>query len=638
MEDKEKILIIDDEIGPREALRMILKDRHIVKTASDAEEGLRLLSEDVFGIVILDIRMPRIDGITALKEIKSLYNETEVIMVTAYASVETARRAIQLGAIDYLIKPFDKDEVTKIVEKGVQKRNQRIEQKEEQVRLRDLVHERTKELQITEKMLRELFENANDGIIIMDEKGRIVDINQKACEIYGYRKEEMKGKNVEMLEFGENGRLLKERIRRLLNGEAMVFETEHTKKDGTNVIIEVSEKAIQIDGNVLIQSFQRDITERKKLQEQLSHSQKMESIGTLAGGIAHDFNNILTAILGYTEMVKGKFSDDDTFYKYINIIEKSAQKGTSLARKLLTVSRKEKLDLKDVDMNVIIEETLDILKRVIAKSIDIEFNLEEQLPKIKADPTHIQQVIMNLALNARDAMPGGGTLNIQTERVSRKQGALHGFRSDSDFVKLAVSDTGKGINGDIQRKIFDPFFTTKEAGKGTGLGLYMVHTIVKNHRGYVHLDSMMNRGTTFNIYLPVVEEGSGETEVLTEQDLSGTSMILVIDDERSIRALVKDMLEPLGYKVRAAASGKEGINIYKDHKDEIAIVLLDMIMPKMNGTEVFRRLQSIDPNVKVVLCSGYGHEDHTLNSNVKGFVQKPFNMKTLGTVIKNALN
>ncbi len=500
----------------------------------------------------------------------------------------------------------------------------------------------------TEELSRfkKIIDSAFDIITFTDENGRIVYVNRAFEELTGYSKAEISGKGLFALNEDIYSEDFYSRIfDSIRSGRPWMGELVNRKKNGEEFIVSSVVFPVYADSGRIVNfvSIQRDITEEKKLYEQLLRAQKMEAIGTLAGGIAHDFNNILTAVLGYAEVIKHKISKYDPIYKGIDIIERSAQQGAALAGRILGITRKEKLELKPVDINSIIRETFDILNRSIPKEINIELNLKERVPPIKADPVQIQQVVMNLAINAKDAMPDGGTLRIETDRVGRENGAANGIPSEGGFVKLSVSDTGEGIDSDLQSRVFDPFFTTKETGKGTGLGLYIIHSIVTNHGGYINLYSEPGKGTRFNIYFPEYRGRAGDTEVFEEDELAGSGLILVIDDDRNIRELGTDLLESLGYTVLTAANGMEGISLFRERKDEIRAVILDMIMPRMSGSEVFQRLQSMDPDVKVILCSGYSHEGlagikELLDSGVKGFVQKPFTRKTIATALKQVLS
>ncbi len=608
MDTLNKILIIDDELSPREALRMILKDIYSVKTASSAEEGLRIISEDhQYSVAILDIKMPSMDGITALREIKKIQKDIEVVMVTAYASLETAQKAIQYGALDYLIKPFDHKDVLQIVEKGINKRNAAIEQLQKQMNLEKLVHKRTKELEITEKLLKTLYENANDGIIIMDKNGFIINANQQASKIHGYEEGQLLGMNIESLETDMRKSLFKERLTRLLNGEALIFETEHCRKDETKVNLEISSKAIEIDEDLLIQSMLRDISEKKRLHAQLLYSQKMESIGTLAGGIAHDFKNILTSILGNADLIVSKYKDNlsPDVLKRLESIESSIKIGSSLVSNLLDFARRGPLEIVSLNINTAIEETINILSRILS-NIEIIKELDHSIPVVKADRSKINQVMINLLINARDAMPRGGKIMVKTGLVKLSSSFLQ-IQADikkGNYIHLCVKDTGTGIAGEKINSIFEPFYTTKEEGKGTGLGLSIVYGIIKEFNGYITVDSNIGEGTTFNIYLPV-----------------STVKILVIDDEIPVLELIKGVILNSGYDVEVFNDINQFYNYYRKTYQKTDIVLVDTVMPFMDANKLIMDLKSLKPQIKIIALTGF--DQHSLDIKVDRILEKP---------------
>lgn len=488
-----------------------------------------------------------------------------------------------------------------------------------------------------------VIESAFDSIIITDYEGVITYVNSAFEKITGYSKEEVIGKKTILLESDyQDSQFYGDLWNTIKSGNTWKGEFINKRKNGEIYYTSAVIFPIEFNNKVYFASIQRDITQEKKLYEQLLRAQKMEAIGTLAGGIAHDFNNLLTAVLGYSEIMMGSIKEGDPFYKPVNIIHSAAEKGAELAKKILTITRKEKMEMKPVDINEIVNNCIDLLQRSIPKNIEIITNLKKDIPKFQADPSQIQQVIMNLTVNARDAMPDGGKLIIETSLVGSENGAANGIPFDKGgFIKLSVSDTGVGMDRETQRKVFDPFFTTKETGKGTGLGLYIVHSIVSNHKGYINLYSEPGRGTRFNIYLPITKASDIE-ETEQEIDLRGEGTILVIDDEENMRELCKDILEPLGYNVVLSSDGEEGLKTFREIKESVSLVILDMIMPKVSGSEVFQALRSIKPDVKVILCSGYSHEgfagiDKLLKSGASGFIQKPFTTKTLAISIKKAL-
>jgi len=495
------------------------------------------------------------------------------------------------------------------------------------------------------RRFQQVISSAFDVIVITDADGYIIYANPAFEIVTGYLKEEYMGKKTNILKSGYHDKdFYKNLWNTIKAGDIWKGEFINKKKNGETYYASSVIFPIYSEGDVHYASIQRDVTHEKKLYEQLLRAQKMEAIGTLAGGIAHDFNNLLTAILGYSEIMLGMTKEGEPFHRPATIINNAAQKGADMAKKILMVTRKEKMEAKPVNINEIIHNSMELLQRSIPKNIEIVINLKEDIPQIMADPSQMQQVIMNLAVNARDAMQDGGRLIIETDVVGTENGAANGIPDSKGggFIKLSVSDTGTGMDTETQRKIFDPFFTTKETGKGTGLGLYIVHSVISNHGGYVNLYSEPNKGTRFNIYLPITK--TIDIEESDEADnIMGSETILVIDDEANVRELCKDMLEPLGYTVLLAGSGSDGINIFRAMKDKISLVIIDMIMPKMGGSEVFQALKTIKPDIKVVLCSGYSHEgfagiDKLLKSGASGFVQKPFTRHSIAQAIKKALS
>ncbi len=494
------------------------------------------------------------------------------------------------------------------------------------------------------RRFKEIIDSAFDLIVVTDRAGSIVYVNRIFEKVTGYRMEEIVSKNLAVLKSDMQPDEEYERLwHTILSGNHWRGELINKKKNGESFITSTVAFPIYTEGEIShFVCIQRDITEEKKLYEQLLRAQKMEAIGTLAGGIAHDFNNIMSIILGYSEILKEMVSEDSSLYRPIDVIEKAAQRGASLATKILTVVKKERMEQKVVNLNTIVMDTLEILQRSIPREIEIRVQLDEEIPPVKADPAQLQQVIINLALNARDAMPEGGVLTIATSKVGNSYGASNGITSEEGFVRLTVSDTGVGIEKDLQSRVFDPFFTTKDKKAGTGLGLYIVHSIVTNHGGYINLYSEPGKGSRFNIYLPVYRGPEEEEEEITLDTLKGSETVLVIDDEEELLNLTVDLLEPMGYKVITANGGKEGISLYRERKDEIDLVVLDMVMPKMSGREVFQRLKEINPQVRVLICSGYTEEGYTgikelLAQGASGFVQKPFTRLSIAREIRKAL-
>ncbi len=520
-----------------------------------------------------------------------------------------------------------------------------IEQQKKQLeiysfQLKGMVEDRTKELRKSEQWHKSLFENATDGVVVLDKNGNIMNANEKAAEIHGFKREELVGASCAILDREEKREVMAERMRRLLAGESLVFETKHKKKDGATMFIEVSSKAIPIEDDVFIQCFHRDITEKKKTQEHLLQSQKLESIGVLAGGIAHDFNNILTAMLGYTELIRRESETNEKIIKSVNIIESAARRAGRMISQLLDFSRKNVYEVLPLNVNDVVNDTVRLLERVIDKKISITLKLDDNLPLIEGDVNQMEQVIMNLLVNARDAMPEGGRILIETNAVVSGDGTsdMPSYIPAGQYVLLKVSDTGMGIPQEIREKIFEPFFTTKERGKGTGLGLSMVYGVVSEHKGYITVQSVLKEGTAFNVYLPVSQRVVQIEKGQTPYSVEGHETVLVVDDEEAILNFIKESLEIYGYNVLATTDPVDALDMFKKAPDNISLVITDIVMPLMNGRELAKEMKAIKPGVRILEISGYtGYVDEGEDKST-GFVQKPFESLYLLSTVRKILD
>jgi two-component system cell cycle sensor histidine kinase/response regulator CckA len=383
-----------------------------------------------------------------------------------------------------------------------------------------------------------------------------------------------------------------------------------------------------------------DITEKKRLRAELQHAQKLEAIGTLAGGIAHDFNNLLTGIQGNVSLVLLNIDSMHPHYERLKNIEKQVESGARLTSHLLGYARKGKYEVKPFDLNQLVEETSETFSRT-RKQIEIHRDLAGDLYATEADYGQIEQVLLNLLVNSADAMSSGGDLFLKTMNVTHKDitGKLYKPKP-GDYVMLTLTDSGMGMDNKTMERIFDPFFTTKEMGRGTGLGLASAYGIIKGHGGYIYVESKEGQGSTFSVFLPASKKEIQEVVRSAKEVIEGTGTILLVDDEEMILEVGQDLLEAMGYRVLLSGGGKEAMEIYKKNRGEIDIVVLDMVMPHMGGGEVYDRIKEIDPNVKVLLSSGYsinGEASEILQRGCNGFIQKPFSMKELSGKIREIL-
>lgn len=502
-----------------------------------------------------------------------------------------------------------------------------------------------KSLMESEKKFRTLFEDSKDTIFVSDKARRFLDINRAGVELFGYSKKELLSMDpVELYCDPEDRKQLRRKLGRV--GYVNNFEVEMKRKDGEKIVVQLSVSAIK-DETGQVSGYQgiiRDVTERKRLERQLLQAQKMESIGVLAGGVAHDFNNLLTAISGYGQILQESVSaEDELMRESVGQVLKAADRAADLTRSLLAFSRKQIINPKPVSLDAIIGNTGKLIQRIIGEDIEFVTTFSEEKLVVMADPGQIEQVLMNLAANARDAMPHGGRLFISTSRAVVGEGKeeIYDLRSPGPYALISVADSGTGIDKKSIERMFDPFFTTKEVGKGTGLGLSIVHGIIKQHDGSVLVSSEPGKGTTFNIYLPLAEAGiDGEMTEKSAPPAEGMETLLVAEDEAVVKDYLKRILERAGYKVISAGDGDEAVDLFSKHREEISLVISDVVMPKKNGKEISDEIRKIKPGMKVVFMSGYTadlmHSKGILENDVE-FITKPFQKGELLRKVRETL-
>jgi len=504
-------------------------------------------------------------------------------------------------------------------------------------------------LRESESRFRLLFESNPLPMWVYDRQTlRFLAVNDAAIRHYGYSREEFERMTlVDIRPPAEVPRLL-ERSRDISfrRGALNQGEWKHRIKDGRDIDVEIFADELTFGGRAAMLVVAHDVTERKKLEAQLFQSQKMEAVGRLAGGVAHDFNNLLSVVGGYADLLLKEIDAHDPRRRRLELIRKAIESGAALTRQLLMFSRRQTVEMRAVDLNAVVSGMEPMIARLIGEEHELITHVEPGSSIVKADRGQMEQVVMNLAVNARDAMPKGGKLIIETKQMILDEAfaRTHLTAAPGPYVKLSVSDTGCGMDAETRSRIFEPFFTTKAEGQGTGLGLATVYGIVKRSGGYIGVYSEVGQGTTFNIYFPLaepVEAGVQPEEVVAEQALAaGSGTVLLVEDGDSLRTMMRELLEGSGYLVLEADSPNAALEVVGSHDDAIDLLLTDVVMPGMRGPELAERLRELRPGLKVLFMSGYTDEalaaQGLLQKDAR-FVQKPFSGTTLLTEVQAAM-
>jgi two-component system, cell cycle sensor histidine kinase and response regulator CckA len=517
--------------------------------------------------------------------------------------------------------------------------------------INDITERKTAEVLVkaSEEKYRALVNNIQDGVFIL-QGSKLKFANEALARMIGYSAAEMADLEFLPLIAPEYRELTADRYQKRQAGETVESEYEFDilHKDGsTRLTVNLNIGVINYQGKTASLGTIKDITdkkraaqERKKLESQLQQAHKMEAIGTLAGGIAHDFNNLLMGILGNATLTLMNMDPGHPGYDRLKNIEKYVQSGADLTRQLLGFARGGKFEVKPTNLNELIQRTCEMFGRT-KKEITISLNLQKDIWTVDVDRGQIEQVLLNFYVNAWQAMPEGGNLLLQTANETLDDSYIQAFSViPGNYVKFSITDTGVGMDSNTQKRVFEPFFTTKEKGRGTGLGLASAYGIIKNHGGFINVYSEKGRGTSFTVFLPASTNRASIEKNVPEPVVKGSGMVLLVDDEQMILDVGGQMLEKLGYQVLTAPNGKEAIKLFERHKDHIVLVILDMIMPVMGGSETFDKLKSLHPTLKVLLSSGYavdGQASDILKRGCNGFIQKPFNLEQLSIKISEAL-
>lgn len=646
------ILIVDDDPTVRLMLKTKLAvEGYEVVCLGSGGEAIDWLKSNRAHLMLLDYQLADTTGGELADQLAEAGLSIPFIVVTAHGDEKLAVKMMKRGALNYLVKD---DTLLKILGPTLTQTFDHLERKKALARTEQHLRE-------SEKQYRLLAENISDVIWISDLHLGMSYVSQAVKALTGYTPaeathqsliESMTQESADTLLHAINDELMKESRRNEDPDRTITLELEQFHKNGSTIWAEIKIKFLRDqDGEAIgILGISRNVTERREaeerntqLQAQLHHMHKMEAIGTLAGGVAHDFNNLLTGILGYADMLKRSTKEGEKVYAAAEVIEKAAERARQLTSQLLGFARKGKNQNVSFSIKNMVEEVCELLERTIDKSIRIEVDLQTGNATSAGDPTQMQQVFLNLAFNARDAMPAGGELFMSSEFVELDKDSCQAMpgQKPGRWIKTTVRDTGCGIPKELHDRVFEPFFTTKEAGKGTGMGLAMAYGIVKNHGGSIELTSAPGEGTTFEIYLPVAKTGETSSGIPARgKAIHGTGRILVVDDEEVVRDVAQEMLTELGYIVISACDGVEAVELYENSTEDIDLALIDMIMPKMGGRECFLELKKLNPEIRAVLSTGYGRDgavQEILDAGMSGFVQKPYRLDQLSAVISATL-
>jgi len=631
---KSRILVVEDEILVREDIEDCLEalGHEVVAVASTGAEALRKIPAARPDLVLMDIRLKwDMDGVETARQIRTNFR-LPVIFLTAHADDATLQRAKAADPLGYIVKPFAETTVNAVIQTALHK------------------NELDRRLRESEKWLTTTLGSIGDAILATDSSGRITFVNRVAEDLTGWSAEEAMGKDVDMVFQLRDGRTREPvpgpvaTILRDGKGMELAADTILVCRDGSERQIAdsacpIKDKAGPVIGAVLV--F-RDTSERLRAAEALRRMQKMDAVGRLAGGVAHDFNNLLMVINGYAQQALNKLTAADALHDPLLAILTAGERAAELTRQLLTFSRREINAPRVIDLNALIVDSAKVLRSLLGEKVELCARVSPSPLAVKADSAQLEEVLMNLVVNARDAMPERGRLTIETAAVTLEQNALAPDLPAGPYALLTVSDTGCGMSAEVQQHLFEPFFTTKEVGQGTGLSLAAVYGVVQQHQGDLRVWSQRGEGTTFRIYLPRLADVAETTEPPKPPmpRVTGSETILLVDDEPLVRGLARDVLAPLGYNLLHAEGGPEALLICAAHLGPIHLLLTDVSMPGMNGRVVSERARQLRPGLRVIYMSGYcGDVIESLEVLEPGdeFIVKPFTPITLASKVREIL-
>ena len=616
-----RVLLVEDNPADARILAELLRDHPAGRLALDHAErlgtALERLSRDHYDVVLLDLSLPDSRGLETVIRLHTHAPKAPIVVLTSLDDEALAVKAVRAGAQDYLVKGrVDADLLIRSLRYA-----------SERGRVLEALERR-------EEHYRSLIENSLDVVSILNADGTIRYASPSTERVLGYPATELIGRNALSLVHHDDLDMARTYFEQADASGTVQLRFRH--KDSSWRVLEASGRNLaQVPGVRGMVVNARDVTERKRLEEQLHHSQRLEAVGRLAGGVAHDFNNLLMVISGYSRMLLDNASPSDPSHSDLEQVVKAADRATELTRQLLAFSRRQTIQPVPVNLNLLIQEMERMLRRVLGADIQLVSELSPDIDHVRADPGQIEQVLLNLALNARDAMPDGGQLTVQTSKLTLEPGVAssHPVASGSDYIVLTVADTGPGMEPQVLSRIYEPFFTTKEGG--TGLGLATSYGIIKQSGGEICAESKPGAGTTFRIYLPAIDQVSGPAPAPRKKTSTrGSETILLVEDEEGVRRVVETMLRRQGYKVLTPSSSTDALSMAKAHRETIHLLITDLVMPGLSGRKIAEHLVAERPEMRVLYVSGNGEPPSPAES---AFLQKPFSVEELALKVRAVL-
>jgi PAS domain S-box-containing protein len=641
MADRLRLLIVDDAPEHARMVEAFIRSGDAcpdadVRIAASYDEAIQAFTEPRFDVAFFDYVLGARTGLALLREIRQNGVDTPIVVLTGHGAEDVAVEVMKAGAADYLGKA-----------------NLTVEALESSIRHALALHAEERQrwyaeaaLRASEERFRALVEHASDALVLLDAEGRITYVTPASTRHLGWAAEQLTGRSafdfIHPDDRATAGAALADSLsqpRRLILEELRFHHADGTWRfmDITGVN-RLGDPAV---GGIVV--TMRDNTDRRRLEEQLRQAQKMEAVGQLAGGVAHDFNNLLTAILGYCHLMLDEMPVGDPMRPDLAEIQAAGERAASLTRQLLAFSRRQMLQPQVVDINTLVTQLEKLLRRLFSENVELVTALASDLWPVTVDPASVEQILVNLAVNARDAMPAGGRLTIETGNVDLDDtyAFTHVTMKPGRYVMLAVGDTGQGMDAATRERVFEPFFTTKEQGKGSGLGLATVYGMVKQSGGYIWVYSELGRGTMFKVYLPAVGvPSSAQPTVGGVRETPGWETVLLVEDEDAVRALAREVLRRHGYVVLEALHGVDALRVAERHPDDIHLLVTDVVMPHMSGRELAQRLETVRPVMKTLFMSGYS--DHGLLPGEltpgAAFLQKPFTPEVFARKVRSILD